>query len=347
LAVAEKLASGEFLFLGLLGFSDPPRKEALESIRLAREAGVHTVMITGDHELTAKAIANELEIDEYHARVTAPKKLELVRKFVSNGEIVAMTGDGVNDAPALKEAHVGIAMGKTGTSVTKEAAHIILTDDNFTHIITAIREGRGIFLNIRKAIVYLLSGNCGELSLIFIASLMGFPLPLIASQLLWINLVTDGIPALVLVSEASSPLVMKAKPRSMQESILGRREWVEILFVGLGEAIMAFIGYYESMPIGIEKARCITFMILVFSEILRLFASMSSVWREAAFWRIVVVILLTLGFQMALPYFSWSSVALGLTPLSQDELIRVFELGVIMPSLLFVYKMFSRLSTRE
>jgi Ca2+-transporting ATPase len=339
LAVAKILPNNEFLFLGLLGFSDPPRKEAVESIRLAREAGVHTVMITGDHELTAKAIAEELEIDEYHARVTAPKKLELVRKFVNQGGVVAMTGDGVNDAPALKEAHVGIAMGKTGTSVTKEAAHIILTDDNFTHIISAIREGRGIFQNIRKAIVYLLSGNFGELSLIFIASFMGLPLPLMASQLLWINLVTDGIPALVLVSEAASPLLMKAKPRSMQESILGLKQWIEIILVGFGESCMAFIGYREFLPQSLEKARTIAFMIIVFSELMRLFSSMNSEWRQKAFWRIVLVILLTLGFQLALPHFVWSQTALSLVPVSHEELLRVFELGVLIPSLLLFYKL--------
>jgi Ca2+-transporting ATPase len=340
LAVAKKTTTGEFIFLGLLGFSDPPRKEALESVKAARNAGVRTVMITGDHELTAKAIAKDLEIDKYYARVTASRKLELVREFVNKGEIVAMTGDGVNDAPALKEAHVGIAMGKSGTAVTKETAHIILMDDNFSHIVSAIREGRGIFQNIRKAIVYLLSGNFGELSLIFISSFCGLPLPLIASQLLWINLVTDGVPSLVLVTEVPSQKVMKDKPRLLQEAILGFRQWFEIIIVGLAEGIMAFIGFYEFLPQGLDKARSIAFMILIFTQILRLFSSMSSVWRETVFWKIIFVILLTLGIQSLLSQFELTRNALGLFPLTIDDFLKVIELGLLVPTMLLIYNKF-------
>jgi Ca2+-transporting ATPase len=211
-AVARASAEREATLLGLIGIADPPRQEAIEAVAAARAAGITTVMITGDHPVTARAIARELGIasddvfdDVVHARATPEEKLAIVRRWKTRGAIVAMTGDGVNDAPALREAHIGIAMGLTGTEVTREASDMVLADDNFASIVAAIREGRGIFDNIRKTLVYLLSGNTAELAVMLLAALGGLPLPLLPLHLLWINVVTDGLPALALVVD---PLVL-------------------------------------------------------------------------------------------------------------------------------------------
>ena len=191
-------------------------------MREAQEAGVRTVMITGDHAATAEAIARELGIlrpgddprDVVHARATPEDKITIVRDWKRRGAVVAMTGDGVNDAPALREAHIGVAMGKDGTEVAREASAMILTDDNFASIVAAIREGRGVFDNIRKTLVYLLAGNASELLLMLLASLLGMPLPLTPVQILWINLVTDGLPALALVMDPPDPDVLEAAAAS-------------------------------------------------------------------------------------------------------------------------------------
>ncbi|HND34789.1 MAG TPA: HAD-IC family P-type ATPase, partial [Myxococcota bacterium] len=211
----------ELQLLGLVGIADPPHPEAVAAVALARQAGITTVMITGDHPETATAIAREMGIlradepasERVHARVTPEEKLQIVRRWKETGAVVAMTGDGVNDAPALREAHIGVAMGKAGTEVTREAADMILTDDNFASIVEAIREGRAIFDNIRKTLVYLLTGNVGELLLMLGTSLVGLPIPLLPLQLLWINLVTDGMPALALVVDPPAPGVLERPPR--------------------------------------------------------------------------------------------------------------------------------------
>src|SRR5215831_15328519 len=226
MAAPEVIEQG-LTFLGLVGLQDPPRAEAFDAVQRCKRAGIRTVMITGDHPDTAGAIARELGILEpgdmvvvgrelermddqelaqrvpgiaVYARVTAEHKLRIVRAWKAQGAVVAMTGDGVNDAPALKEASIGVAMGVTGTEVTKEAAAIIITDDNFASIVAAVEEGRGIYDNIAKTLAYLLGGNAGELTVMFIAALIGWPLPLLPIQLLWINLVTDGLPALALAT---------------------------------------------------------------------------------------------------------------------------------------------------
>jgi Ca2+-transporting ATPase len=216
----EKDLERDLTLVGLLGLADPPRPEAVEAIAQARLAGIRVVMMTGDHPTTAEAIAREMKLiqpDEgpegfVFARVTPVDKLRIVRDFKAKGEIVAMTGDGTNDAPALKEAHVGIAMGIAGVEVTREAADLVLGDDNFASIIAAVKEGRGIYDNIRRALVYLLGGNVGELLVTFVATVLGLPLPLLALHLLWVNLVTDGLPALALVMEPASDEVLKRKP---------------------------------------------------------------------------------------------------------------------------------------
>ena len=199
-AVAPPGTEPRATLLGLIGIADPPRPEAIAAVAAARAAGITTVMITGDHPVTARAIARELGIlsspdapdERVHARATPEDKIRIVREWKTRGAIVAMTGDGVNDAPALREAQIGIAMGLTGTEVTREASDMVLADDNFASIVAAVREGRGIFDNIRKTLVYLLSGNTAELTVMLVAAVGGMPLPLLPLHLLWINIVTES-----------------------------------------------------------------------------------------------------------------------------------------------------------
>ena len=239
----------DLVFIGLAGMYDPPRLEAKEAVARCHAAGIRVVMITGDHPHTATAIARELgiasdddvaiagpELDRMsdeelrrrvpkttvYARVTAEHKLRIVRAWKANDAVVAMTGDGVNDAPAIKGADIGIAMGKSGTEVTKQASDMIITDDNFASIVAAVEEGRGIYDNIRKTLQYLLAGNCGELLLMTVCVVGGLPMPLLPIHLLWINLITDGLPALCLATDPIDPEVMKRRPRGRAESITDR-----------------------------------------------------------------------------------------------------------------------------
>ena len=230
----------DLIFLGLLGMKDPIRPEAKAAVETCRTAGIRTVMITGDHKDTAIAIAGELGLLEgglealsgvelnhcsdseltdrvkrvaVYARVSAEHELRVVRAWKRRGAIVAMTGDGVNDAPAIKEADIGVAMGITGTDVTKEASDMVVTDDNFASIAAAVEEGRGIYDNIRKAVQYLLAGNFGEVLVMLVAALLALPLPLLPVQILWINLVTDSLPALALTGDPKDPDLMQRPPR--------------------------------------------------------------------------------------------------------------------------------------
>ncbi len=298
----------QLVFAGLVGMIDPPREEVRDAVGKCREAGIRPVMITGDHPETAQAVARELTIisatdevvtgvdldritdDELtqrvdrisvYARVSAEHKLRVVDAWKKRGQVVAMTGDGVNDAPAVRAADIGIAMGITGTDVTKEASDMILMDDNFTSIVNAIEEGRGIFDNIQKVLQFLLSCNLGEILLMLVASLLGWPLPLLPIHLLWINLVTDGLPALALSLEPPEPGVMKRQPRNPNESILSWSvSWaivVQGLLVG-GVAIGAFAWFYRH-PDDLQKAQTITFCVVVFSELLRAIAARSQTWN--------------------------------------------------------------------
>ena len=293
--VGEGPAEENLRFLGLVGIADPPRTEAMEAIAAARAAGITTVMITGDHPVTARAIAKEMGIigpkdnpdDVVHARATPEDKLQIVRAWKAKGAIVAMTGDGVNDAPALREAHIGIAMGKTGTEVTREASDMVLTDDNFASIVAAIREGRGIFDNIRKSLVYLLAGNAGELAVMLAASIAGLPLPLLPLQLLWINLVTDGLPALALVMDPADGDVMARPPRRADEPMLGRPEWVNVIWTGLLQAATTLTVFAWALRNrDLAEARNLAFSVIVFAELFRSFASRSTTrlfWEVGAF----------------------------------------------------------------
>ncbi len=258
-------------FIGLIGMIDPPREEVKDAVLLCRQAGIKPVMITGDHVLTAKAIAKDLGIltsqseaitgdelsrldseglnkviDRYSvfARVSPEHKVRIVKAFQSRGEVVAMTGDGVNDAPALKAADIGCAMGITGTDVAKNASDMILTDDNFATIVSAVKEGRGIYDNIRKAVHFLLSSNIGEILTIFVAILLGLPTPLVAVQLLWVNLVTDSLPAISLGVEPAAKDIMKKKPIPPNKGMFADGLAFQILFEGVmigSLALAAFV----------------------------------------------------------------------------------------------------------
>jgi len=290
------------IFVGLMGMIDPPRKEVKDSIKICERAGIRVVMITGDHKLTAEAISGELgvkgkcitgkELDEMsdaqlikhvdeigvYARVNPNHKVKILKALKSKGYIVAMTGDGVNDAPALKKADIGVAMGVTGTDVAKEASDMVLTDDNFTSIVNAVEEGRVIYDNIKKFVWYLLSSNVGEVLLIFTAMLVGMPLPLLALQILWINLITDGLPALALAKDPASGNVMERKPRDPKEKILDGMIF-NIFIVGILMTLggLWLFNSYED----ITKGRTVVFTSLVMFELFNVLNARSE--RESIF----------------------------------------------------------------
>jgi Ca2+-transporting ATPase len=269
---SQEQIEGDLTFIGLVGMLDPPRPEVREAVAKCRTAGIRPVMITGDHPLTAKHIAVELDIAQpesptitgselaqmsidqleerveevpVYARVSPEHKLNIVTALQDKGQIVAMTGDGVNDAPALKKADIGVAMGITGTDVSKEAADMVLLDDNFATIVAAVEEGRIIFDNIRKFITYTLSSNTGELFVMLLAPFLGMPLPLVPLQILWINLVTDGLPGLALAIEPGEPGIMRRPPFRPGESIFSRGIGWQILWVGsLMGAVSLGMGWY-------------------------------------------------------------------------------------------------------
>jgi len=245
---AEELEQ-ELVFVGLMGMIDPARTEVKPALEHARDAGIRTIMITGDYPNTARAIAetigmlqhrqnvltgaqldamsdeelkNVIEDTAVFARVSPEHKMRIVDALQANDEIVAMTGDGVNDAPAIKRADIGIAMGITGTDVAKETADMVLTDDNYASIVSAVEQGRVIYSNIRKFVFFLLSSNLAEIMIIFLATLAGLPAPLTAIQLLWLNLITDGAPALALAVEKGDPDIMQQMPRAKSEPIVNR-----------------------------------------------------------------------------------------------------------------------------
>ena len=292
-------AEKEMIFIGFQAMIDPPREEVKSSIQDCKDAGIRVIMITGDQLATAKAIAAQLGIEgkavsgqdfesldlnkeikeiSIFARVNPEDKLKIVDALKHHGHIVAMTGDGVNDAPALKKADIGIAMGITGTDVAKEASEMILTDDNFTSIVNAVEEGRGIFDNIRKSVDYLLSSNLGEITAIFLASLLaplfGLPLilPLTPIQILWVNLVTDGLPATALSVDPNPKDIMKRGPKPANEDIISKKMKKEIVLFGvlMGIFTLGLFWIYLSLDSGTSKAQSMAFTSLVFFELVRL-----------------------------------------------------------------------------
>ncbi len=272
----------DLTLVGLVGMIDPPRLEVKDSIREAKNAGIIPIMITGDHKNTAVAIAKELDIAEsidqsitgteidqmsdeefsrrindyrVFARVSPEHKVKIVRAFKAQGNIVSMTGDGVNDAPSLKYADIGVAMGITGTDVAKGASDMILTDDNFTTIVHAIEEGRNIYNNIKKAVIFLLSCNLGEVIAIFLSILLNWPVPLLATHLLWINLITDSLPAISLGVDPGDHDVMKYKPRNPKESFFARGAGVRAILGGTLIGLLTLTAFYyglweHNIPLG-------------------------------------------------------------------------------------------------
>ena len=335
IAVAPANAERAATLIGLIGISDPPRTEAIEAVAAARAAGITTVMITGYHLLTSRAIARELGIvssrdmegDVVHARATPEDKIRIVREWKARGAVVALTGDGVNDAPALREAHIGIAMGRTGTEVTREASDMVLADDNFASIVAAIREGRGIFDNIRKTLVYLLSGNTAELTVMLVAALGGLPLPLLPLHLLWINVVTDGLPALALVVDPAEDDVLQRPPRHPDEPMLGRTEWRFIITTGLLQAAATLGVFVWALNArDLSEARNLAFSVLVFGELFRAFAARSTTrvfWEVGAFTnlRLLGVVLFSVLIQLGIHHVPAAQALFEIGPLSTADCV--------------------------
>jgi P-type Ca2+ transporter type 2C len=297
----EQEAEKDLIFIGVQGMIDPPRPEVKKAVKECREAGIKTVMITGDHVITAKAIAkqlgimtknskvldgkalSEMTVDELEdvvddvsvfARVSPEHKLKIVKAFQNRGHVVAMTGDGVNDAPAIKAADIGVAMGITGTDVAKEASSLVLLDDNFATIKAAIIEGRNIYENIRKFVRYLLASNVGEILVMLFAMLLALPLPLVPIQILWVNLVTDGLPAMALGLDRPEDDVMKRSPRSPKEGVFSRGLGWKVVsrgfLIGL-VTLFAFMIVYRQHPDQLIYAQTVAFATLVMAQLIHVF----------------------------------------------------------------------------
>jgi Ca2+-transporting ATPase len=352
-AVGQGTEESNLRLLGLVGIADAPRTEAIAAVAAARAAGIRPIMITGDHPITAQAIGREMGIlrdgddpsQVIHARATPEEKLQIVRDWKARGQVVAMTGDGVNDAPALREADIGIAMGKTGTEVTRESSDVILADDNFASIVAGVREGRGIFENIRKSLVYLLTGNAGELAVMLAAGIIGLPLPLLPLHLLWINLVTDGFPALALVMDPPDPDVMARPPRRPDEPMLGRAQWLRIGIIGALEAAVvlgAFLWALRSHDL--PQARGFAFSVIVFAELFRAFAARSPtrvLWELGVFTnaRLVAAVALSVLAQLAIMAIPAAQTLFQVGPLSFAKVALTMALGLLPVTVLEVAKL--------
>ena len=366
------------IFAGTVGIIDPPREEAAAAIREAHRAGIRVIMITGDHPRTATRIASDLgivgpgapvltglEIDRLddaalaaavrgtsvYARVAPQHKLRIVDALQADGHIVAMTGDGVNDAPALKSADIGVAMGVSGTEVTKQAARMILADDNFATIVTAVREGRGIFSNIRKFLRYLLSSNMGEVLTVFLgvvlAGAIGLAgageavvLPLLATQILWINLITDSGPALAMGVDPPAGDVMARKPRRLTERVIDARMWAVVIETGLVMAAATLVTMDYYLPGGLiagthdlDNARTAAFTVLVFAQLFNCLNARSdtasafrSLFANRWLWGAIVMSVLL---QIAVVHVGVLNVAFGTVPLAADQWLVCVAMGSV------------------
>lgn len=345
------------VFVGLAGMLDPPRPAAVSAVHTCRRAGIRVAMITGDHQLTARAVAREMGIagrdgraltgeelermsdDELarvagdvrvYARVSPRHKLRIVRALKQNGHVVAMTGDGVNDAPAIKEADIGIAMGIAGTDVTREASAMVLADDNFSTIVAAIEEGRGIYENIRKFIRYLLSCNVGEVMVMFLAVLGGLPLPLLPIQILWMNLVTDGLPAMALGVDPIDRGIMRRPPRDPQESIFSHGLGWRILSSGTVIALLTVAVFGLTLAGGhsLELSRTMAFNTLVFQQLFYVFSCRSehATIRELGLFsnpHLVGAVLLSACLQVAVTYIPFLRPVFHTVPLGLGHWVVV------------------------
>jgi len=359
------------VFNGLSGMHDPPRPEASAAIAQCRAAGIRAVMITGDHPNTAAAIAREIglnpeklstvsgtdldHMDEVtlrqripgiavFARVTAGHKLRIIRAWQANGAIVAMTGDGVNDAPAIKAADIGIAMGQGGTEVTRQAADMVITDDHFATIVTAVEAGRGIYDNIRKTLQYLLAGSTAELLIMVVCVIIGLPTPLLPIHLLWINLITDGLPALCLATDAVDSDVMKRSPRPPLAGFTDRRFLRTMLLTGtITAAVTLAVFYWQLHSIHPETARTSAFTVLVFAELLRAFGARSAtkpLWRIPLLtnWKLLLVVALSFTLQMISLSDNFLARFLKTTPLPFTDGLILIALGAIPLAFLEILK---------
>jgi Ca2+-transporting ATPase len=347
----------DFIFLGLVGMIDPPRPEVKEAVEKCKQAGIKPIMITGDHKLTALAVAKEVGIIEknyaeiltgeeldkmsdeeleqkvenisVYARVSPQHKVRILRALKKKGHVVAMTGDGVNDAPALKKADIGIAMGIKGTDVAKEASDMILADDNFATIVNAVEEGRGIYDNIRKFVRFLLSANFSEIVLIAITLLLSFPLPLLPLQILWINLITDGLPALALSVDPFEKDLLKRRPRDPKKGILDGMLLFILVATLLNFAVEFSIFMWSMKNIGnVEKARTMVFTCIVFYELFLVFNCRSekhSVFRKGILEnrKLLFAVFLSVILQLSVIYLPFFQAIFSTTPLNLSELLLV------------------------
>jgi len=348
-------------FIGLVGLIDPPRPEAADAVAACQAAGIIPVMITGDHPATARAIATRLGIIEnggrvltggematlspqaferevdtvrVYARINPEQKIRIVQALQDKGEFVAMTGDGVNDAPALKMADIGVAMGKGGTDVAREAAHMTLLDDDFATIVSAVREGRRIFDNIRKFLKYTMTSNAGEIWTIFLAPFMGLPIPLLPIHILWINLVTDGLPGLALANERAERDVMQRPPRPPSESVFAHGMWQHMLWVGLLMGGVTLLTQAWAIANGSAHWQSMVFTVLTLSQLGHVLAIRSE--RESLFtqglWSnrlLTGALLLTFALQMAVLYVPWLNPVFKTQPLSLGELGICLALSLV------------------
>ena len=375
--LSEETAAGErgLTFAGLAGMMDPPRKEAAEAVKLSRRAGIRTVMITGDHRDTACAVARELGIwhegdrvltgaeisamsDEaldavieqtaVFARVSPSDKLKIVRAFRRRGHITAMTGDGVNDAPAVREADIGVSMGISGTDVTKEASDLILLDDNFATLVAAVREGRVIYQNIRKFIRYLLSCNIGEVLTMFLGMLMGIPVVLLPIHILLINLVTDGLPAIALGLEPPEKDVMKRPPRRASDGVFSDGLLTTILFRGalIGLTTLAvFLHFWKTGDLSLARTGAL--LALVFAQLIHVFECKSE--EKTIFginplnnWKLLLAVLFSSAVALAAVYFPPARMVFQTVPMDASQLLAVAGYLAAAPVLSAVLQKFFR-----
>lgn len=370
----------DLTFIGIVAMIDPPREEAKKSVAECKAAGIIPVMITGDHKLTARAIAEKLGIvssdadevvggpeldrmsdEEFkqhverirvYARVNPEQKLRIIQALQEKEHFVAMTGDGVNDAPALKNADIGIAMGINGTEVSKEAAHMILLDDNFSTIVVAIRHGRRIFDNILKFIKYIMTGNSGEIWAIMLAPFLGLPIPLLAIHILWVNLVSDGLPGLALASERSEPDIMQRPPRKPGQNIFSGGMGWHILGVGLLIGLLTIGVQAWALNRGLEHWQTMAFCVLCFCQLFHVMAIRSSdrsLFSQGLFSNMPMLLALAVTFmlQMMVVYVPFFNEPFRTQPLTTEELLIVVAISSVVFWVVEIEKWFRRRYARR